>query len=508
MAGVARDIKYFFSYGDPLGTLLSDQNTSDEEKRAALNDGEQTATNVLCPIICAPWAVMKCLGRVTCRKSEEDSEELSTGVGKLQAMREVKEAKEIRTAGLLVAVIACLVYGITLIKQAMESTVLVNISYSTMYQPNQAVEIRPALPSWVSCGMQDIGAFYAMVQNRQLELRFEHRGEDANGNKIYGNDDLTQTEFKCYNMELDFVSTMDEVKQRATRDARCDVQNRRTLSSDDSQSAGDNDSSGGAAASTTTQLNAEVYYDGYECIMVYVPPLATTHKNDIYTVSFNSMSNENQPTHGSWFWPGEKNFWPMWGENKFTFQFGDDQRFALGTSTYMDYLYSMSRQGDPDQPGTRAKQEETMVDNYDFSKHGRFVSENSDKDKYKMTWRMRLSDTVVPTYWYSLESDGSALFGSWMGAVSGAFGIIAFVTPILLLGFSIPIINIAFRGYAPHVSYEIKLMEDVKNANALNKVLCNRLKTPVCEKDPEMQDYSKTAGNHVELSLAARSPQE
>merc|ERR1712050_30737 len=116
-----------------------------------------------------------------------------------------------------------------------------------------------------------------------------------------------------------------------------------------------------------------------------------------------------------------------------------------------------------------------MEEIYHFSKHGRFVSDNEDKTKYSMTWRMRLSDTVVPTYWYSLESDGSALFGVWMGAVSGALGFIAFITPFLLLGIKVPFINIGFRGYAPHVSYEIKLMEDVKNATAMNKVLCNRL---------------------------------
>jgi len=323
------------------------------------------------------------------------------------------------------------------------------------FKQNQEVDVNPGLPSLAFSGVQNIGAFFQAVGEGLVEIRYEHRGDSS----VYGEGDVYTNSFKCYVMAQDSGESIDEVRRTSTLDERC---------------SRPDDATSDEAISTI--LKPEIYFDGWDNIFVHVPYLPMTDPKDIFMIHFNSMTQDNQPTHGAWFWSGEKEFWPQWGEDKYTFQFGDGQPFERGTTHMIDYLFSVSRRGDDTQPGTREQQERTMREVYTFTKHGRFVSHDQELgDNYKMTWRMRLLDTNVPTFWYSWSLNFSSTVGVWMGVVSGCLGFIAFLTPLLLMGFRIPILGISFKGYAPHVSYEIKLMEDVKNASALNEVLSKKV---------------------------------
>jgi len=193
----------------------------------------------------------------------------------------------------------------------------------------------------------------------------------------------------------------------------------------------------------------------------------------------------NQPTHGALIWPNEPFHWPnadfvnggldqINQPPKYTFEYGDTP-FKAGTNHQIDFLFSVSRQGDSESPGNRDHQEETMTEVYTYSQHGRFVSDYDDQSKFGTQWRIRMLDSNVPTYWYSWKLDAFTTAGTWIGFVSGFLGAVAFATPFLLLGFTLPFYNCKFEGYAPHVSFELKLLEDVNHATAVNKLLGTNL---------------------------------
>merc|ERR1719461_1906502 len=161
-------------------------------------------------------ALWKCSRRFSCKRGR--SKELT--VGKYTAMREVKEAKEIRSSAMFVAMLLCFGYGVYLTWLCLNSPVVVNINYSTMFKDNQEVDVNPGLPSLAICGITDVGTFFKAAKQRQFGFSFIHSIPG-----VYA--DVTADTVTCYNSNIDEKAfegqpTLANLKKDATKDARCD----------------------------------------------------------------------------------------------------------------------------------------------------------------------------------------------------------------------------------------------------------------------------------------------